>query len=98
MILIARLICEQEYDARGDGLTNGGKGGAVKGVSTLLEGLKKKGLIEVHHPPLIRCERFRVHVDDFSAEEELKKEGMIEAHPPPSLRFRAQSPGLGSRV
>ena len=65
MILIARLICEQEYDARGDGLTNGGKGGAVKGVSTLLEGLKKKGLIEVHLPPLIRCEGFRVQGSGF---------------------------------
>merc|ERR1711966_610052 len=39
-------ITAKEYDARGDGLTNGGKGGAVKGVSTLLEGLKKKGLVE----------------------------------------------------
>lgn len=37
----------KEYDARADGLTNGGKGGAVKGVSTLLEGLQKKGLIKV---------------------------------------------------
>ena len=51
MMPIPRLICEQEYDARGDGLTNGGKGGAVKGVSTLLEGLNKKGLIEVQLPP-----------------------------------------------
>jgi hypothetical protein len=66
---------EQEYDARGDGLTNGGKGGAVKGVSTLLEGLKKKGLIEVHItlPPSLwfRSEGsgFRVQGEGFRVKE-----------------------------
>jgi len=34
------------YDARGDGLTNGGKGGVLKGLRVLMEGLKKLGLIE----------------------------------------------------
>ncbi|EKX36395.1 hypothetical protein GUITHDRAFT_145764 [Guillardia theta CCMP2712] len=34
------------YDARGDGLTNGGKGGVLKGLRVLMEGLKKQGLIE----------------------------------------------------
>uniref|UniRef100_A0A7S1EAD3 Uncharacterized protein n=1 Tax=Hemiselmis andersenii TaxID=464988 RepID=A0A7S1EAD3_HEMAN len=34
------------YDARGDGMTNQGKGGAIKGVSTLLSGYKKKGLLK----------------------------------------------------
>ena len=33
------------YDARGDGLTNQGKGGVIKGTKTVLETLKNKGLI-----------------------------------------------------
>ena len=85
MMLIPRLICEQEYDARGDGLTNGGKGGAVKGVSTLLEGLKKKGLIEVQLPPLIRCQGFRV-----------QGSGFVVIIPPPHSLSRVQ--GSGFRV
>jgi len=33
------------YDARGDGLTNQGKGGVLKGTKILLETLQKKGVI-----------------------------------------------------
>eukprot|EP00285_Hemiselmis_virescens_P011638 CAMPEP_0173390480 /NCGR_PEP_ID=MMETSP1356-20130122/15006_1 /TAXON_ID=77927 ORGANISM="Hemiselmis virescens, Strain PCC157" /NCGR_SAMPLE_ID=MMETSP1356 /ASSEMBLY_ACC=CAM_ASM_000847 /LENGTH=328 /DNA_ID=CAMNT_0014347881 /DNA_START=44 /DNA_END=1030 /DNA_ORIENTATION=- len=39
-------IAPKVYDARGDGMTNQGKGGAIKGVSTLLAGYKKKGLLK----------------------------------------------------
>jgi len=34
------------YDARGDGLTNVGKGGVLKGSKVLLDGLKKQGLLD----------------------------------------------------
>jgi len=34
------------YDARGDGLSNAGKGGVVKGMKGLLDGLAKKGLLD----------------------------------------------------
>ena len=34
------------YDARGDGLTNVGKGGVIKGCKVLLDGWKEKGLIQ----------------------------------------------------
>jgi len=42
----ANGITPKVYDARGDGLTNTGKGGVLKGSKVLLEGLKKKGLLE----------------------------------------------------
>ncbi len=34
------------YDARGDGLTNTGKGGVLKGCKVLLDGWKKMGLMQ----------------------------------------------------
>ncbi len=37
---------EQVYDARGDGLTNGGKGGALKGLRVVLDALKAQGLVK----------------------------------------------------
>jgi hypothetical protein len=42
----ANGISPKVYDARGDGLTNVGKGGVLKGSKVLLDGLKKKGLLE----------------------------------------------------
>lgn len=42
----ANSISPKVYDARGDGLTNQGKGGVIKGSKVLLEGWKKKGLVE----------------------------------------------------
>lgn len=42
----ANGITPKVYDARGDGLTNVGKGGVLKGSKVLLDGFKKKGLLE----------------------------------------------------
>ena len=39
-------ISPKLYDARGDGLSNGGKGGVIKGIKTLCDGLAKKGLLD----------------------------------------------------
>ena len=39
-------ISPKVYDARGDGLTNTGKGGVLKGCRVLLDGWKSKGFIQ----------------------------------------------------
>jgi len=42
----ANGVSPKVYDARGDGLTNVGKGGVIKGSKVLLDGLKKIGMLE----------------------------------------------------
>lgn len=43
--LVAESAKPKVYDARGDGLTNQGKGGVIKGTRVMLETLKSKGVI-----------------------------------------------------